>query len=285
MNDFRKQLIYRVGNVLALAGAIFVGIKFITYSEKLEISLVYGKNLLFFLILLMFCGFINMLLVFAWSNILSRTGEDTSWRKNFEIYGISQISKYIPGNIFHLVSRQAFGVAAGASSGTYFKAAILELLLILTAGGLLSTFVVAAFFDIVSLSAIFLMLIISLILLGAIALEIVNFNIIYAFISYLIFLVAMGFVFVAVLALTAETLSLKFSDVLIFGSAYIFSWMIGVLTPGAPAGLGVRETVLLFMLEGGVPEFALLSAVLSTRILTAGGDVIFFVTALCLKSR
>ena len=52
------------------------------------------------------------------------------------------------------------------------------------------------------------------------------------------------------------------------------AWIAGTITPGASAGLGVREAALLWLLDPAVPHA--LSAVLGLRLATIAGDVIFF---------
>jgi len=70
------------------------------------------------------------------------------------------------------------------------------------------------------------------------------------------------------------------SDVGLLIAAYAFSWVAGFLVPGAPGGLGVRESVLIFLLRDSVPAGdAVLGAVLF-RIVTLLGDVLFFCTSL-----
>ena len=63
------------------------------------------------------------------------------------------------------------------------------------------------------------------------------------------------------------------------GGGYILAWLVGLLTPGAPAGVGVREAVLLFMLRGCLPESDLLLAIILARVVTVFGDLIFFFSA------
>jgi len=45
--------------------------------------------------------------------------------------------------------------------------------------------------------------------------------------------------------------------------------------PGAPAGVGVRELVLLFLLKNVVAEAELLLAVVLGRLVTVMGDLLF----------
>ena len=66
--------------------------------------------------------------------------------------------------------------------------------------------------------------------------------------------------------------------------AYVLAWLIGLLTPGAPAGVGVRELVLLFLLKGEISETDLVFAVLLGRIMTVGGDVFIYVISMLMSS-
>jgi uncharacterized membrane protein YbhN (UPF0104 family) len=65
----------------------------------------------------------------------------------------------------------------------------------------------------------------------------------------------------------------------------VLAWLAGLVTPGAPAGMGVRELVLLFMLNGIVIEEDLLMAIVLSRIVTVMGDVLYFTVAFMIKAR
>ncbi|MDB4543032.1 hypothetical protein N9241_02195, partial [bacterium] len=51
---------------------------------------------------------------------------------------------------------------------------------------------------------------------------------------------------------------------------------VGLITPGAPAGVGVRELVLITCLGGMAADEDVLSAVILSRLVTVLGDVLFF---------
>ena len=57
------------------------------------------------------------------------------------------------------------------------------------------------------------------------------------------------------------------------------AWTLGFLTPGAPAGLGVREAVLVALLTPSAGEPAALTAALAFRAATLGGDLLFYLSA------
>ena len=54
---------------------------------------------------------------------------------------------------------------------------------------------------------------------------------------------------------------------------YMLSWMAGLLTPGAPGGLGIREAVMLMFMSGILNEHILLPAIVIHRALNVAGDV------------
>ena len=85
-----------------------------------------------------------------------------------------------------------------------------------------------------------------------------------------------GALFIALLALVATKPAGLHLPWLPFGGAYVLAWVAGFLTPGVPAGLGVREVVLLFLFRGMVHEADLLLAVVMSRVVTIAGDVLFF---------
>jgi uncharacterized membrane protein YbhN (UPF0104 family) len=66
--------------------------------------------------------------------------------------------------------------------------------------------------------------------------------------------------------------------------AYVVAWLIGLITPGAPAGVGVRELVLLFLLKDTITEAELVLVVLLGRTVTVTGDLLAFVFATLMSS-
>ena len=78
------------------------------------------------------------MLALAWWNLLAQFGASVSKRWAIKTYGISQLAKYVPGNIFHLAGRQAMGMAAGTPGWVLAKSSIWELVLISIAGAMFS---------------------------------------------------------------------------------------------------------------------------------------------------
>ncbi len=94
--------------------------------------------------------------------------------------------------------------------------------------------------------------------------------------SYCGFLAVSGALFVALVELVSAQPEGLGVPLVSAAGAYVLAWLVGFLTPGAPAGLGVRELALLFLLKGIVNEADLLFAAVLWRGITVGGDVLFF---------
>ena len=58
---------------------------------------------------------------------------------------------------------------------------------------------------------------------------------------------------------------------------YALSWVLGYITPGAPGGLGIRESIMCLFLADDFTENVILSAVLVHRLLTILGDIVAFI--------
>ncbi len=68
-------------------------------------------------------------------------------------------------------------------------------------------------------------------------------------------------------------------------SVYVIAWLIGLYTPGAPAGIGVREMALVFMLGVLFSESEILNAVVLVRLVNITGDFLFFLVASLIPSK
>lgn len=65
-------------------------------------------------------------------------------------------------------------------------------------------------------------------------------------------------------------------DLPLVTAAFALSWLVGFLAPGAPAGLGVREGIMVVLLSGAADNAQLLVFVLLARLVTMLGDACNF---------
>jgi hypothetical protein len=198
-------------------------------------------------------------------------------------YGLSQIAKYTPGNVFHLAGRQTLGMAANIPATTLIRSTVWELGLIaftavtwtpLTGSILLPAQPAGLFFGVYGILAF---------ISGLAIRRVLGPHVLLAYVFYSLFLFLSGTIFFFVLREVATAAHLDSSFFLIVCSSYIIAWLTGLLTPGAPAGIGIREVVLLFFLKNYISEDELFFSVLVGRAVTTVGDIIAFTAASFIK--
>ena len=80
----------------------------------------------------------------------------------------------------------------------------------------------------------------------------------------------------AVSIIAAPWLTLSLHAFLLLTAAYTLSWLVGFLLPGAPGGLGVRESVFTLLLSGIFPPAVTLVVIGFARIATVCADFLVF---------
>jgi len=84
------------------------------------------------------------------------------------------------------------------------------------------------------------------------------------------------------LLLSTEVSALTIGSILYAAGLFCAAWIAGMLTPGAPAGLGVREAILV---QGLAPLIGQTGAVITTilfRVLTVAADLLAFIAGVAL---
>lgn len=279
MSPFVKQCLHWIGSAFAVSGVVFVVLRLKDYSSDFDFSRLDSVAWLTVFILALLYGVSNIMLALAWRNILAFFDVDVHRLWALRIYGLTQLAKYVPGNIMHLAGRQAMGLAAGIGGRPLAKASIWELGLFSITGAFFIVIVIPRFFSAVTMNMAIAAFISTLLLMGLGVKRFLGLNILRAFGHYVVFLLISGVIFTGVLSLIIGENSLTPLIAIVFCSAYVVAWLAGFVTPGAPGGVGVRELILVVLLKGLILESDLLLAVLLSRIVTVSGDVFFFLLA------
>ncbi|MFC3685197.1 hypothetical protein [Hydrogenophaga luteola] len=278
-----KRILHAASSILALAGILFVVLGIAHHWREIDISGWGSTTWAVLGISSVAYGAANILLARAWWHLLRELDVHVPWLKALRIYGVSQINKYIPGNIFHLAGRQTLGMAAGWAARPLATSALWELILLAALGALFGTLALPLFWPpLPPLPAIALWVGLSALIHAALRRGGVP-GIARAMCLQTCFLATSGAVFLTVLMATYKTPPEASLLLPAACGAYVLAWLAGLVTPGAPAGVGVRETVLLFLLKGLFAPSDLLVAVVLGRIVTASGDVLFYLSALTLR--
>jgi len=241
------------------------------------------------------------LLSLSWFYLARGVGSTLTLHKVHKIYAKSQIAKYIPGNIFHYGSRQVLGHREGMSHTTVFLVNLLETTVIIGAAAGVSLIggvglvgiqwgvrsVVGAIIGSIFISGFLVMF------LPRFAFRLSGMRdmdedrdhilskpvyLIPPIFAYMTFFAMMGLL-IWILALVCTSGAVTIKDLPLFLSVYATAWLGGFITPGAPGGIGVRETLLSAGLSPniGIPNALTLS--LTLRVITIIGDGFFYFTS------
>jgi len=281
-----KIVLHFLGNLLALSSISFVVIHLYDYGLQIGFTkfpvYIWGAVILFALIY----GSSNLILGFAWLKLLIHFGEKPQTYWALQTYSTSQLAKYLPGNIFHFASRQALGMTAGISGKTLIKSAIWELGLISTSGLLFLCLILPLLNTCFTVPIAFGFFIVSAIIILGLTDHYVSSEIVPILALYGVFLFISGLLFCGLFRFIPHECcvieNLPWYCISLVG-AYVVAWLIGLVIPGAPAGAGIRELVLLFLLRGQVDQASLLMMVVLGRVVTVGGDLLFFLVFFVLK--
>ncbi|ANT64128.1 hypothetical protein [Prosthecochloris sp. CIB 2401] len=279
MSPFLKRFINGLGSALAIGGIVFAAMRLRDYSAELDLSRLDSWLFVAMGGLAIVYGSANFLLAEAWRQLLIQFGEYPSGKWAIRIYGISQIAKYLPGNIFHLAGRQAYGTSDGYDAKALAKSAVWELGLLAVVGGLFSLLAVPLLSDFVPLPVSWALFGFAMVAGKKCIDKIIGTAAGRAFVWQAIFLAISGGVFLVLLELLSGGIQVSSMILPGIAAAYVVAWLAGLVTPGAPAGVGVREMVLLLLLSPILPESTLLLAVVLGRAVTVVGDVLFFMFA------
>lgn len=279
---FSKKIIEVCGSTFAFIGIIFVAFRFKEDWAQIHFvdlgvagcSIVAGVTVL--------CLVANSFLPVAWWNLLISLKSRTKLLWAYKAYGVSQLAKYVPGNIFHFAGRQSIGMDAGVPGWSLAKSTFWEIVFFIAGGSLFVFLLIPVLYpnipQILGIVSFCIVVFLAMVILQ------VRFGtpVFYALCSYLINMIISAAAFVIILNLMEDIGGIWHLKALEIGAAFVIGWLIGLLTPGAPAGIGVREIVLLYLLNQYVAEANLLMAILVTRVVNIGGDVLFFLVAFAL---
>lgn len=248
----------------------------------------------------------------AWRGLLRGLGVVKTWRELTAIIATTQIAKYLPGNVGQYVGRAAMSLSRGIGTRAFATTVVIEVLLSMAAAisiglamGLLSSVgLVLIPADKGHAIAIILILLVAIIaslylfrafaprLLRRIAPQHAHVlddgilpprtMVLHAFISYcgMYFVVGIGFVILAHLLLPGSA-----HDNPLLIASFALAWVVGFVTPGAPAGLGVREGLLLLLLSSVYSPALAGILIIALRLATTLGDALSFVAGLILLPR
>ncbi len=279
----RKWLNY-LGSIISFFGLVYVVYRILGYKEKIEWSGIGVWGLVYIVFFCLLYGCISFFLVVGWQQILHHLDLKIPFLSSAKIYGRSQLAKYIPGTIFQFVGRQLLGNTYNYSNKAMGYSVFWELGLISSTGVYICLCLLPLF--VTNVSPFYLLFIPFLIFIAYKILEkILGINIAHASLAYFLFHFASAGIFVGLVILRDTNHLVSIENISIIIGAYIAAWLVGLLTPGAPGGIGIRELVLFSLLGNLMSPTTLYPVIVFSRIITIGGDVLLYLVAILLETR
>lgn len=204
-------------------------------------------------------------------------------------YLLTQLGKYLPGNVAQYVGRHLLLRRRGLGHGVLLccslsEAGLLAVSAVLFAAPLFDRIVpgmtagwvvIATLVGLATACGLFASLRMRLAWLRSAVPELLPWNAVVSFGLYLSFFAIMG---LTLLIVAGPEVRAAQGDGFLLAIAAL-SWLAGYFVIGAPAGLGVREAVFLWLFKGALPEEDILLLVAAFRVATFGGDVLAFLLA------
>lgn len=309
--DFVRSNLKPIGVILTIASLIYIA--FIIKDSRFEIILVQNQSyfslistFIFIPALCVITLFINS---FSWKLILEFLSQKPIGMIDIvNVYFRSNIAKYFPGNVLQYASRNFLGSKFHWDQKEIFFSSFLELLLnTLFIILVLSGFVFFQKSDLNSLDVfinykkiylyitIVVIAFIGLLLwskkskqLNAFILKIRTKHVSVLLLKYFLFFI-LNFFIGSVLTIWVfdiyTNIPLTLSNTILIIEASTVSFFIGFIAIGSPAGIGVRESLMIVLLSSVGSPASILSALIILRITGILGDIIayFFIVALAGK--
>ena len=260
------------GNLLSVLAVLFLVNKLLDYREifaAIPFTVTEVASLIF---LMGVSGAANHMLSLAWWLLLAHYTPSVGRATAVSIYGQSLIGKYIPGNIFQFAARQVTGVEKGVNGRSIASASLVEIPLLATLPVLSAFWLIAAdgYLDQIWLGQYVFPAVVLILLCGILLCR--SWWIARSLILYSVFFGATGVVFASIFwKINADLLFLS-PEFFLLVIIFTVGWFAGFATPGAPAGLGVREVAVIFLAQGRYPENDLVLAVAVSRLASTFGD-------------
>lgn len=297
----KNKIIKYIGYAITLVAFMFIGKTIL--SMNLDITYINNPFSAVILIILMSVGYAISVYIssYAWKTILEFVSKaKIPMNKIMPVYVKSNIAKYLPGNFMHFAGRNLLAGRLGFKQLDITFCSILEIIMLLFTSFALSLIFAMKILKkslttvlsrinptiIPAVSIIVILLIIAAVLFICKKTSFIkNYRHLFTrnfpkllcklFCIYSITLIIPGIFLLLILKLILSC-NVSFQLITIIISSYTISWVLGFVVPGAPGGIGVRESTMLLILgQFYSSDIAVLAAIL-LRILSILGDLTAF---------
>lgn len=302
-----KRWLHLLGVAIAVAALAYFTVHAYRSLQGQDLSgLLQPKVMLAGALLTAFCTLLVPLTAVAWSWLLHGLGQPAPFATTGAVLATTQIGKYLPGNVAHHLGRVVIARAHGLDTSKTLVSMGYEILLVVVACAHVGALTLlwsppAVFADwplaqyrgplVIGISAGALALMLAAPRLAGLITRLrsgspepagllshVHPGWRTSFCCYLAYVLNFALVGIGLWAV-ANALSpdpVSAASLVLLIGAFASSWIMGFLAPGAPAGLGIREAVLLLWLGNAFGATISVALIVMLRIATTLGDLVNF---------
>lgn len=293
----KNGLIKTAGFLLVAVSVYFIwkSVDFITLV-KLTDSVTPLDIFLFFALCILYF-FINFLRAVNWSNLISIQSSKPGFSAAYavSVYLRTEIIKYVPSNVMHFAGRQFMMRKSGVKDRYTAAASTADIVLVLAAAAL--SVIAGLYFLDINLPShyiiqstrfkIFILLSftagLSFLVMLAVKRRSVHrfmhrktiFTILKGMLFSIIIFFINALIFTLIIHETSES-AFHFKDFFFVWSGYSFCWAAGLIVPGAPGGLGIREALIVIVFGNIYGNDSMAISGIIMRIVSISGDMISF---------
>ena len=254
--------------------------------NQLDTQFINFKSIFISLFLVILSMFSYGLFSKAWVMLLEKKYPNFKLKIAFQIIGMSQIAKYLPGNVAHIVGR--FYLSKKLLSSTDITTTLLIETILFTGTSFLigcGYIIYSDIYSVIPKSDLIIVFTVfsSIVLATYLGLKILNKNYDTSYINtqsifkslfiYLLLPIIGGLTIYVIFNCILQSTPLPF---LLCASAFSLSFLAGFIVPGAPGGIGVREYIFTILLTPFVAPILALQAILIFRLISLMSDVVLF---------
>jgi len=301
-NVDKKKVGAMLGRILMLASLVFIVVRILQYN--IDITVLASPGVVIGLILAALVFGISIFLTafnFRWLvKVLS--GVHANKKLVVGIYCITNLYKYIPGNVMHFIGRNRLAIETeNLSHAKVAFATVTDNVFLFIAAILISIICsfdyFLSFFRQASISHTIVIIIVVVVVIVFICLVVFRKRIEKWYRDYInslkgfrfsdiarhlgicvLRLLVLAATYVATLALLGQYITPEMAPRIL--GLFVLSWVIGFAVPGAPGGLGIREAILLMFMSDTLSESLLITSTIIHRVVCVLGDILAYVISL-----
>lgn len=281
-----KKIWKVIGNVAVIFSVIFVINRFWGMDINVNVFLT-SPMIIISLALAVISQTITLCVgCFPWLKFIEIfSGKKIPFYSAMTVYTKSNIYKYVPGNVFQYVGRNKLAADMEISNVDVACATILDVVCGIIPLGIISLCMLGNYFftimndywdsvlTICLIGVVIIAIVVGVIFLfrKKLASYLNKYKTVFAkknrgkFLAAVVYYVAITLFSIGINLLTAYFIfdsSITFQQLIMITGAYTFAFILGYITPGAPGGIGIRESIMLLVCNGIFEESVLIYVLL-----------------------